>query len=589
MEPDAVQPGRAQLEAWTVDCALPLKGVEAGIGFDDLVPLREWIDDARVVGLGEATHVQSEFFLLKHRMFEFLVSELDFNLFVIEAPLPQSLAINHYVLTGEGDARHSLASMPHFIWNCEEVAGLIEWMRAWNAEHERKLFFYGCDPTVSAPAAMYLLDFLKRQYGSAYRRHRDALLPLATDAHFSDWVLRSETEMAEARTAIDEVIGTLAELGADSPAGQYELGLARLQAATLSQHHEWWSVPGLEGPQRMAIRDRSMAENTAALLALHGSNAKAAVWAHNNHIQLQSGRQLGLTEPPLGQHLRAIFGERYLSFGLCFDHGSFRIEGKDQEMRDVTVVSAPGTLEATLGEVGPPLCALNLRGIPTAVEDELGSAPPRVLGDSLEDKPPAAAKMSDLFDAVLFVRETTASLLRPDRSYPDEAGREYPPASAGLLNLDFAQGTDHWRRFPYPSSSGYSVAANCGQLAISRSESLWPSDVFALSQTVSAEPWRGRRVSLRCQVGMVAAHEGSSAQLALRIGQRSGESDRWVPATYYRRAAWHRVLSCDAATQELSLTTAVDVNADVLDIALLMIGDGRAQFGPVIVEPDPLA
>ena len=244
------------LKAEIAQSAVPLNGVEAGIGFDDLAPLREWIDGARVVGLGEATHGTRDFFQLKHRLFEFLVSELDFNLFVIEAPLPQSLAINHYVLTGEGDARHSLASMPHFIWNCEEVAGLIEWMRAWNAEHERKLFFYGCDPTVSAPAAMYLLDFLKRQYGSAYRRHRDALLPLARDAHFSDWVLRSETEMAEARTAIDEVIGTLAELGADSPAGQYELGLARLQAATLSQHHEWWSVPGLEGPQRMAIRDR---------------------------------------------------------------------------------------------------------------------------------------------------------------------------------------------------------------------------------------------------------------------------------------------------------------------------------------------
>ena len=61
------------------------------------------IGDARVVALGEATHGTREFFLMKHRVLEFLVKELDFNLFAIEATWPEANRVNEYVHTGEGD------------------------------------------------------------------------------------------------------------------------------------------------------------------------------------------------------------------------------------------------------------------------------------------------------------------------------------------------------------------------------------------------------------------------------------------------------------------------------------------------------
>src|SRR5262245_16373273 len=90
-----------EVRDWIGEHAVPLKGVEAGIGYEDLAPLRELIGNARVVGLGEATHGTREFFQLKHRLFEFLVSELGFTLFLIEAGFGESLAVNRYVLTGE--------------------------------------------------------------------------------------------------------------------------------------------------------------------------------------------------------------------------------------------------------------------------------------------------------------------------------------------------------------------------------------------------------------------------------------------------------------------------------------------------------
>jgi erythromycin esterase len=70
---------------WLKKNAIPIKSVEAGNGFADLQPLKRILADARVVGLGEATHGTREFFQFKRRMVEFLVREMNFNVFAIEA------------------------------------------------------------------------------------------------------------------------------------------------------------------------------------------------------------------------------------------------------------------------------------------------------------------------------------------------------------------------------------------------------------------------------------------------------------------------------------------------------------------------
>jgi len=114
---------------WIRSAAIPLATAEPRHGFKDLEPLRAIIGDARIVSLGEATHGTREFFKLKHRILEFCVAELGFTMFCIEAPFPESLAVNAYVLDGVGNAADALASMRYWVWNTEEVLDLIEWMR----------------------------------------------------------------------------------------------------------------------------------------------------------------------------------------------------------------------------------------------------------------------------------------------------------------------------------------------------------------------------------------------------------------------------------------------------------------------------
>ena len=65
-----------EINNWLRENAIPFNTTEPGSGFDDLMPLKEIIGDARIVALGEATHGTREFFQMKHRMLEFLVKEM---------------------------------------------------------------------------------------------------------------------------------------------------------------------------------------------------------------------------------------------------------------------------------------------------------------------------------------------------------------------------------------------------------------------------------------------------------------------------------------------------------------------------------
>src|SRR5947209_4696559 len=117
---------------WIRAHAVPLKTVEAGHGFSDMEPLKSIVGDARIVSLGEATHGTREFFQLKHRMLEFLASEMGFTVFSIEATMPEGFDVNEYVLTGKGDPAKALAALGFWTWDTEEVLDMIRWMRTYN-------------------------------------------------------------------------------------------------------------------------------------------------------------------------------------------------------------------------------------------------------------------------------------------------------------------------------------------------------------------------------------------------------------------------------------------------------------------------
>jgi erythromycin esterase-like protein len=504
--------------------------------------------------------------------------------------------VNRYVLTGEGNAQHSLTSMSFYCWDTAEVLDLIEWMRRWNATHERKVCFYGCDIQSSKAAAINVLEYLRRRDPGTHALVRDALELPAADLSVMDPLFRQAADRQAIREAVDLAAAALGKLSAGTDAERYELELVRLQAVVLRQNDRMCAVfdAGVDENTLDALqgsRDLAMAENVLALLELHGPDAKAVYWAHNDHMARCVSGMFGRTLPPAGQHLRQRLGERYFALGFAFDHGSFGFLDQTHFMRERALDSVPGTLDAAFAGAGPPVFALDLRDVAPAAAAWLAEAPPsRNIGgmyeDAWADRLWIRRNVGEVFDGLLFVRETTAARHNPETMYQTEFIREEPLPPGEFSNLDLAAGTDGWRHAQ--GAPGYDVSVAPGPdgniVTISRSETLWPHDVFALSQTASAVPWRGRRLTVRCKAAVQTDRHGVSAQLAVRVvraWQTSDDPSRYDSA---RRYVWERVATRDADLRELSVSVDVGESADVAAIALVVTGDGTARFGPVQLE-----
>lgn len=415
---------RATVE-WVKGTAVTLKTVEAGQGFEDMRKLKPVLKDVRVVALGEATHGTREFFQLKHRMLEYLATELGFTVFALEANFTEARAVNEYVLTGKGDPARALAGLYFWTWNTEEVLELIRWMRRYNEDpaHVKKLKFYGVDMQIPRVATAKVLEYLARVDAGQAEKVKESLAPLTTD---NPRTLPRERQQA-AMDTLREVAKRLDERRADDTrrVGKEAWALARQDLTIALQ-----ATQAMLNPSDYEFRDRAMADNLRWILDHEGPGTKAVLWAHNAHVSRGPGEWM---DAPVGRHLADAFGKGLYVFGFAFNQGAFQAFNASNapapERRGIvefTVPPAPeDSLDAALASTGLPLFALDLRTVP-------GSGPVREWWKRAHRTRDPGAIYSDqgyqlssihaldLYDGLLFVERTTRA--RPNPQLP-------PPAS----------------------------------------------------------------------------------------------------------------------------------------------------------------
>jgi hypothetical protein len=147
---------------WVRRAAIPLATPLPGRGFDDMVALKQMVGDARIVALGEASHGAREFFELKHRMLEFLVTQMGFSIFSLEANMAESSRLNDFVLRGEGDPAQLLKG-PLTMWDTQEVLNMVLWMREYNRSGKGRVEFTGFDmQTPPSPSRSSAISWRRR-------------------------------------------------------------------------------------------------------------------------------------------------------------------------------------------------------------------------------------------------------------------------------------------------------------------------------------------------------------------------------------------------------------------------------------------
>ncbi|WP_405797783.1 erythromycin esterase family protein [Streptomyces sp. NBC_01506] len=373
-----------ELTAWLSHNAVPLSGgLTAGAPTADLQPLKQVLDGVRIVGLGESTHGTREFFQLKHRLLEYLVTELGFTVLAMEASASAGPAVDAYVRDGVGDPAQVLTGLGFWTWRTEEILDMIKWMRGYNEGRPQgeKVRFVGVDPQRSGDSLAVLEAFLTSVAPERLPALHSSLGVLATAYPGS----RPDPEQKLMREAVKllEFVRACDEPG--TPAGAVAVRHARILVRAADLVTRRGQDPD---PERTvyAARDRYMAEGVEAILDGDPA-AKVVLWGHNGHIA--KGRSSGpgiIPTPPLGEHLRERYGDAYYALGLLFGQGSFRAHriwpGPWSGVGGLTGRAAEGN------PIGAPAG--------TTVEARLAAATPR---DHLLDLRPAGPDATDATDA----------------------------------------------------------------------------------------------------------------------------------------------------------------------------------------------
>jgi erythromycin esterase len=354
--------------AWLKDNATPVKTVEAGNGFADLQPLKKVFKDVRFVGLGEETHGTREFFQFKHRMLEFLVREMGFRVFAIEASYSACQNINDYVMGKTDDGAKALVSQGFWTWNTEEVKAMLDWMRSYDysVPADKKVKFTGFDIQNNGTGKAKLLEYLKRV---APERVTETESFFKINEGELGYSVFDRSEKGKEGTA--KLIALAAQyndlfvfldingtsLAAKSSQAEYEQ-MREYSRVILQFTSAYTTAAGT-----LNLRDRYMADNFRRLVEREPAGTRFVIWAHNAHISADQ-----FNGESFGSNLRRFYGKDYYALGFSFGQGSFQAMGPKENapsqfaLTEFTVGTGPAdSVDWYLAQTGGKSFVVNLR------------------------------------------------------------------------------------------------------------------------------------------------------------------------------------------------------------------------------------
>lgn len=398
-----------------VKTMMPLAGTDPTRPSDDLDVLLEIVGNARIVALGEPTHGQREVFQIKHRIIAWLVEEMGFTTFALEASVVGCRAMSRFVLRGEGDPEAAVKAQGFWTWSTEEVLDLVLWLREWNVAHpDRPVDVAGIDTQESVNAHRSLTTYIINQ---APTMALDYISDLASIAAIipgqTPYDAGEHARYIRILASLDRRIDLLP--GAD----EAEVAVAHDDSLVIRQFLTLWAASAAGGESFSTARDRIMADR-AARLTEATPESRVALWAHNAHIAKSRGSFWGDgTVVPMGLNLKARFVDDIVIVGIVFGAGGYqgiRVQDGQPAGLDTIDVGEPpaGSLDAALFAASDaPASLLDLGNLPDELQAWF-SAPhvSRTAGALLATDTEMQVDLNvvQCFDVLAFVRETTRSV-----------------------------------------------------------------------------------------------------------------------------------------------------------------------------------
>ena len=390
--------------SWIQAHAVPLSTADPSVAEPNFAALADAIGDARLVGLGEATHGTRDFWQMRQKISKYLVEEMGFTAILHEAGFPNSLPLHDYVTTGSGDvddAHQRLGS-----WRYLEMRELIHWMRDYNeqaAGQRPLLHYYGYDCAFAdwTEASRVITDYL-------------ALVDAAVVAEATERLDRYTTDDAE--WVVDLLASNRGDYVALEGEEAYDLVL-RIAENLVPNWTLWYNLRN--GIPEMDVREETNLTNVNWIVEHLLDGGKAVIWAHNFHVGNTYLEDSGTEAQMVGSRLRAQHGDDYYVIATEFYGGSFQAwdacPGHEFTFT-VHQAAAPSsdTYAAHFHQEALPLFYLDLRGADYALPGAgriMGPWDLRYIGASYcaqyDTEFTRPASLPEEFDGIVYFETTT--------------------------------------------------------------------------------------------------------------------------------------------------------------------------------------
>lgn len=288
------------------------------------------IGEARIVLIGEASHGTSEFYRMRARITQELISRKGFRFVAIEGDWPDVARLDHYVRHFEYPPSEwtAFARFPMWMWRNDEMRSFVDWLHEHNAirKPETRVAIYGLDLYslyTSIRAVLGYLEEVDPEAALVARERYGCLTPWQTDpATYGHAALTGAY-----RTCEHEVVRMLEDLLRKRRTYTHHDGerfLDAVQNAKLVADAEhYYRIMYYGSRASWNLRDSHMFETLNSLLGFHGPGAKAVVWAHNSHVGDSSATEMAARgEYNIGQLCREKFGADAYSIGFGTNTGT---------------------------------------------------------------------------------------------------------------------------------------------------------------------------------------------------------------------------------------------------------------------------
>ena len=381
-------------------------------------PLIKQMAGKKVVALGEGTHGTAEFYRVRFWLTRILMEEHGYTQVALENDYTDTYLLGQGLRQPAANVSQLMKDHLYGIWQNQESKELLTWLQAYNQTHRRRpLALRGID-------AAYVLPEAQQLAALAARYPKAGLQPLAVQlldaAGTQDSVLSNmNTKFKNYKFSRKRWLGT----GLN---GYYaaEKMLAALPTARLPRRErvlaEGFALDAkleLELFYKFSVtkkeysRDSIMAAMTSFLVREPG--AKVIVWAHNAHVSRQSTDPTDSNGGGTGSFIERLLPGQYFALGTATATGTYAATTDARIVRSSAFTAYPldkplaGSWEATLAAASAPHFFL--------FTNQLGAQnlkrPHRLVGYGPESGKDSYSnfKLTEAYDAVLFLRQTTAA------------------------------------------------------------------------------------------------------------------------------------------------------------------------------------